>query len=420
MLAALVLVLQTSSIDLGGGVSLELVRVQGGSYTRGSPETEEGREAADEIQRAGTTVGTFDIGKYEVTRGQFARFVADTKYRTEAEKGASGGYGWNGTELVQKKEFTWKSPGFPQTDRHPVVIVTFGDARAFAEWATRKAGRTVRLPSEDEWEYAARAGESEAPKDLTLVAWVKDNAGNGTREVGTRQPNAWGLFDMGGNAFEWTTDKDGERHWLRGGSWLKDKRRARPAARFKSSPGSRNADYGFRIVVDLDQIAPAPTYSDPTRDQPQPLPSPSPPAVAPRESSSGVLLLGVMVVSILSVGGVGLAFLLLSRRRKELETRIGNDGFYIIAPGVPAGTRVRYECLVKGLPVSDVVPLEGGRETFVYTGSRPLDVKIVEVMPGPGSTYRSPQRRPPPARVVHVHHDPSPQPEPFVGYPRAY
>src|SRR5688500_6738385 len=114
------------ALDLGGGATLELRRIPSGKFTEGSTPDEVGRES-DETPRAVMISRPLYLGKYEVTRGQFARFVAETRYVTEAEKGQSGGFGWDGKQLVQKKEYSWRSPGFTQTDDDPVVLVTFGD-----------------------------------------------------------------------------------------------------------------------------------------------------------------------------------------------------------------------------------------------------------------------------------------------------
>src|SRR5262245_5678484 len=112
------------SLDLGGA-TLDLRRVPKGAYTQGSPATEPGREV-DEAQRPVSITRDFWMGKFPVTRGQFARFVGETRYVTEAEKGQSGGIGWDGRQLGQRKDFTWRAPGFAQTDGDPVVLVTFG------------------------------------------------------------------------------------------------------------------------------------------------------------------------------------------------------------------------------------------------------------------------------------------------------
>src|SRR5690606_37665973 len=125
-----------------GGRRLELRHVAPGTLVQGSPVGEVGR-GPDESARTVILTHAFWIGKTPVTRAQFARFVTETRHVTEAERGQAGGMGWDPktNSLVQKKDFTWRKPGFAQKDDDPVVLVTYGDANAFAAWASRKTGR---------------------------------------------------------------------------------------------------------------------------------------------------------------------------------------------------------------------------------------------------------------------------------------
>lgn len=253
-------------IDLGSGVSLPVLEVPAGRFLRGSPDDEPGH-GGDETQGEVTISRSFLIGKTPVTVAQWERFVAETGYRMEAEKGSSGGFGWNGAALVQNKSYTWRNPGFPQGRDHPVCIVTFGDSLAFCAWLERKTHRKVTLPTEAQWEYACRAGTTTAwHAGATSAAgersaWHKGNAGNATHPVDQKEANPWGLV-IGGNVGEWCMDwygpyqngalidplqenrnlSDKPRRVLRGGSWSRDLKNTRSAARWRADPGSRTAD----------------------------------------------------------------------------------------------------------------------------------------------------------------------------------
>ena len=263
----------TTLVPLEPNINVELVWVAPGTFIQGSPETELGREP-DEIQHRVTISKGFYIGKYPITVEQFQSFVNQTRYKTEAERGTSGGFGWNGQDLVQSPEFDWRNPGYPSSKSHPVTIITLEDAQAFCKWLSSKSKMKVQLPTESQWEFACRAGSGErtyagdTDEHIDEIAWTKVNA-LGAQSVGGKRPNSLGIFDMCGNVSEWCLDIYGKypatnqtdpvatvpdagekpRNVLRGGSWNRDRRRARSAARFRSDPKSRNADIGFRVVV---------------------------------------------------------------------------------------------------------------------------------------------------------------------------
>ena len=262
-------------VDLGQGAQMELVWVPPGRFLQGSPAGEPGRHD-DEARREVTLTQGFYLGKFPVTCWQYDRFATETHFRTEAERGPSGGFGWDGQALTQGPQFNWRSPGFPQGDDSPVTVVTYADAEAFCAWLSRRSGRAFTLPTEAQWEYARRAGATNAwsngndPALVGAVAWCRPLAGDQTHPVDSRPPNAWGLC-IGGNVFEWCRDfygpygpapaidpvrlspppddSDPPRRVLRGGSWNREAAFTRAAARYRNTPASRNADNGFRVLA---------------------------------------------------------------------------------------------------------------------------------------------------------------------------
>ena len=163
-----------------------------------------------ECPESGTRLFEFEafwMARSETTVGQFQRFVAETNYRTQAER--------------EGAKFTWKNAGFPQDGDHPVVHLAYEDAQAYAAWAG------VALPTEAEWEYASRVGASTpiyfAGKPADDYVWHRENSPDGTHAVAGKRPNAWGLYDMIGNAWEWCAIAvSGCAHGMpRGGSWTR-------------------------------------------------------------------------------------------------------------------------------------------------------------------------------------------------------
>jgi len=197
----------------------------------------------------------FYLGQHEVTVGQFRRFVEASGYRPESEADGTGGYGYSRDYDPGKSEqgdafegrnpkYSWRNPGFYQGGDHPVVNVTWNDAMALSKWLSEKEGVTYRLPTEAEWEYAARAGtqtryySGNDVQSLLKVANLFDadarknwpqwesyaleghDGFEFTSPVGHFAPNAFGLYDMLGNAWEWCADWYDEHYYA--GSPLND------------------------------------------------------------------------------------------------------------------------------------------------------------------------------------------------------
>jgi formylglycine-generating enzyme required for sulfatase activity len=416
-----------------GGQQFEFRRVPGGTFTQGSPPTD-GARGTDENPRTVRLTRDFGLQIGPVTRGQFAAFVAATQYRTEAELGDSGGYGLVGTALEQRPEFTWRNPGFPQTDAHPVVLLTFADASAFAAWVARESGAAVRLPTEAEFEHAARLALP--PGAATLTGYFKDTPPLGTRPVGERPADGAGFLDLVGHVWTWCADVYGPygpaeatdpvgatppageplRRVLRGGSFLKDPRNGRPSARFRSTPGTRNADNGLRLAWTWGERLPVGALPTPTgAGEPSTAGRTSPPPPQRSNLPFGFMVLGPLV-------GVGAIAWALTRRKTGATAPTGHtgegsvelrpDGFVYRLSAGRAGQRARYRGLVQGEPVSSEFDL-AGPETFVYTGARPDRMAVLLLAESALSNAATAPTGRTAARTV----DDDP---PFRGYPGAY
>ncbi len=289
----------------------ELVVVGAGSFVMGSPASEVGRQedGREGPQRPVRIERAFALGRTEVTVGQWRRFVQATGHVTEAERnvGSQGCWAWEDSDgkWDWRAGRSWRDPGFAQDDSHPVVCVSWNDVQAYVQWLNRSTGQTYRLPSEAEWEYAARAGAQSSrpwgddPNQACRWANVADQSrGPGgrtwnlrhecndgfwfTAPVGTYGRSAFGLHDMIGNVWEWTQDcyekdayqgrapSDGRAfegagcsaRVARGGSGSGDPTRARSASRLRGTPASRDGITGFRLA--RMQPAPASPVAVPT------------------------------------------------------------------------------------------------------------------------------------------------------------
>ena len=232
----------TSSRDrILANLVANMVYVQGGTFTMGAS-SEQGSDAYDDEKPAHqVTLSSFSIGKYEVTQEEW-----------EAVMGSN--------------------PSNFKGAKRPVECVSWDDCQAFIRKLNQLTGRNFRLPTEAEWEYAARGGRNSrgykyagTTSYLDGNAWYGDNSGNTTHPVGQKNANELGLYDMSGNVWEWCADwyggyssssqtnpqgpSSGSIRVFRGGSWFDDARFCRVSHRIYCDPGSRSFSLGLRLAL---------------------------------------------------------------------------------------------------------------------------------------------------------------------------
>ncbi len=284
---------------ISNSLGMQLVKIPSGEFEMGVPEDQKAlssyrQNREDERPEHHVRITRpFYLGAHEVTVGQFRRFVEAVGYRSTAETSGKGGHHLvtaKGSE--QRPEFIWRSPGFPQGDEHPVVQVSWLDATEFCKWLSRKEGRTYRLPSEAEWEYACRAGSTarwsfgdhyyaiihyanvadmECRKHYGQygTAMMATDGHPLTAPVGSYRPNAFGLYDMHGNVWEWCLDRydavayeyspiedprgarSGKNYVQRGGAMLYHAEDSRSGNRDFGPADQTQSSLGFRVVCEL-------------------------------------------------------------------------------------------------------------------------------------------------------------------------
>lgn len=282
--------------DPKSGLPLELVHkntgmhfmlVSAGSFLMGSPKEEENRGADEEQHRVNLNL-PFYLGKYEINVGIFRAFIEQSGYQTEAEVDG-GGYVHEKDNYYRRPDATWKSPGFPQEDVSPVVLVTVKDIQRFLKWLNGSQGEWFGLPTEAQWEYACRGGRDSPFSwgtnslysrhyanvgDLRLLNMLPkaevfqgDDGQIFPMPVNRLVPNDFGFYNMIGNVWEWCSDwydadyyatspafdpkgpPSGSRKAIRGGSWTAGPKMARCASRSSVETDYRNNELGFRVTV---------------------------------------------------------------------------------------------------------------------------------------------------------------------------
>ena len=243
--------LMLTTLNFREGYSQEMVYIQGGTFKMGN---EKGYK--DEMPVHNVKVNSFFIGKYEVTTTEYREFCKATRRVMPAEPV----WGWH--------------------DKYPITGVNWNDADSYCKWLSKKTGKKYRLPTEAEWEYAARGGKRSkgytysGSNNEDEVSWYDETTDEtGPRQVGSKKPNELGIYDMSGNVWEWCSDIYNHEYYkkspydnpqgalkppqardddvyrvLRGGSWYYEVSYSRVTARDGPKSGYSNKNYGFRVV----------------------------------------------------------------------------------------------------------------------------------------------------------------------------
>lgn len=261
------------------GVTFKMIYVEGGTFTMGCTSESDSDCEEDEKPAHKVTLTDFYMGETEVTVELFKAFISETGYQTEAEK---EGYAWRRKEVDGKWDWrkieglNWMYDGQgnrrnQMEDDHPVLYVSWNDATMFCKWLKRKTGKNFQLPTEAQWEYAARGGNNSksykysGSNTANEVAWYVENSRGTTHPVKTKLPNEIGLYDMSGNVWEWCSDwygnydssaqtnpqgpSSGSRHILRGGSWWNYADPCQVSVRLDNAPWHRFSIAGFRLAI---------------------------------------------------------------------------------------------------------------------------------------------------------------------------
>lgn len=232
-------------------INMKMIWVEGGNFLMGCTSEQGGDCGSDEQNVRRVTVDGFYIGMLEVTQSQWEKVVGTSIYQQKSRAGGNS------------------TPGVGPD--YPMYYVSWDEAMEFCRLLSNKTGRTYTLPTEAQWEYAARGGnKNEGAKYagsnmIDAVAWYTDNSGSSTHIVGSKRANALGIYDISGNVWEWCKDwyansyvsydtnnpvgpSSGSYRVNRGGSWFNSASSCRVANRSSNSPGFRYYDLGFRVV----------------------------------------------------------------------------------------------------------------------------------------------------------------------------